>query len=116
MSRQIIRIPDGQGDYKWALWSTGVDDFVGYFVDDAELIRYHCARAYEAERESVIKIIQALEADEKPYHQFTLTWDEASQRAYECHPEQYEVMHKEDIAYLHVEDVLNTEDLYDLDD
>lgn len=107
MSRQIIRIPDDTNStYKWALWSSGVDDFVAFFVDDEELIRYHCARAYEEERKAVIEIMGQLAAGEKPYLQFTLSWGEANRRAYEAHPENYEALRKEDLDYDRLEEEL----------
>jgi hypothetical protein len=91
MSIQITRIPDDHGDFKWALWSTVVDDFIDYFPDDESLTRYFCALAYEAERKYVASVMQTLEEGGKPYHQSTLSWGEANQRAYEVHGDEYEL-------------------------
>lgn len=95
MSYQIIQIPkETNSAYEWALWSTVQDDFVDFFADDDEITRYLSALAYEAERTRTMEILQTLKEGGKPYHQFTLTWGEANELAYENHPDQYDVERK----------------------
>ncbi len=70
MSQQIVKQPDGM----YAIWSTVIDDFVVVDATKEEIIR----EFMEAERERVAArvndIIAKLERGEKPYHQFTKTF------------------------------------------
>lgn len=75
MSNQIIQQPDG----KFAVWSTVVDDFTLLDAKPSEIIEYFL----EAEREVLTPRVQdicyrlSLQNGSKPYHQFTMSWEEA---------------------------------------
>jgi hypothetical protein len=73
MADQIIKQPNG----KFCVFSTVVDDIV---IEDAaghELVEYYAHKAAEREAEAVNKILFALDRGEKPYYQFTMTYEEA---------------------------------------
>ena len=73
MGQQIIKQPDG----KYAVWSSNVDYFVFVNASPADIIEYFVEKQREDITATVTKNVAALENGEKPYHQFTMTWDEA---------------------------------------
>lgn len=91
---QIILQPDGDGKTYFAIFSRTVDDFTGVSMDEDEVVRHFASKAYEVERARVLKIIKQLRNGEKPYHQVTLTWDEANELACKAHPEHYGYLQK----------------------
>lgn len=76
MAHQIIKRPDGS----YAVWSTGVDDFIIVDATAAQLEVYYGDRAYQDAARDVQEIIDKLNNGDKPYHQFTLTWEEMLQK------------------------------------
>jgi hypothetical protein len=76
MAEQIIRQPDG----RLAVFSSVVDAFVVIDATPDELIDYRAEEAAIKARERArTEIDRVLSGEPKPYHQFTLTWDEAVQ-------------------------------------
>jgi hypothetical protein len=73
MPRQIIRQPDGL----FAVWSTVVDGFVMIDASPQEIIDEWVAEQELEIGASVERTVDALKRGEKPYHQFTMTFDEA---------------------------------------
>lgn len=73
MPRQIIKQPDGL----FAVWSTVVDGFVMIDATPKEIIEEWVAEQELEIGESVMRTVNALKHGEKPYHQFTMTFDEA---------------------------------------
>jgi len=73
MGHQIIQQPDG----KWAVWSTIVNDFIIEDATRAELIADRVSAACLDAIASVEKICDSLQAGGKPYHNRTMTYQEA---------------------------------------
>jgi hypothetical protein len=73
MGRQIIKQPDGL----FAVWSSVVDNFIMVNCTPQEIIDEYVKDETERIAKSVTEDIQAIENGEKPYLQFTKTWDEA---------------------------------------
>lgn len=76
MGRQIIRQSDGL----YALFSTEADSFVDGNLTRAALLAAVCGEAVERAAADAIRVMDALDAGGKPYHQFTLSWDQALAR------------------------------------
>ena len=73
MGHQIIKQPDGN----YALFSSIVDDFVLIDAEPQDIID-ECVSKYRLDMEKkVAETIAALERGEKPYYQFTMSFDEA---------------------------------------
>lgn len=73
---QIIKQPDG----RYAIWSSVTDDFDLTDMTPEEIVETWLADQRERLTASVSKIITALENGERPYCQFTMTWNEALRR------------------------------------
>jgi hypothetical protein len=81
MGQQIIKQPNG----KYALFSFFVDDFVLIDADPQDIID-EWVRKYKLDMEKkVAEIVAALEKGEKPYYQFTMSFDEAVQTVKRIH-------------------------------
>ena len=76
MGRQIIKQPNG----KYAIWSTIVDDFIFFNMTAEEWIQFRIRESAEQVRKDIEEIISKLEKGEKPYYQFTETWDDLFER------------------------------------
>ena len=76
MGQQIIRQPNGL----YAVWSTVVDDFVLVNATPAEIIFDRVREATLRISDEVEKTVSQLEAGEKPYFQFTMSWEGALMR------------------------------------
>lgn len=75
MTEQIIRQPDG----RLAVFSSVVDAFVVVDATPEELIDYRAeVAALKARERTRAEIDRVLSGQPRPYHQFTLTWEEAS--------------------------------------
>jgi hypothetical protein len=81
MGRQIIKQPDG----KYAVWSSVVDDFVMLDATAEELAADAGDKAKQAAERETREIIRQLDEGQKPYHQFTMSWEEAQGWRREVH-------------------------------
>ena len=72
MGQQIVKQPNG----KYAVWSSGVDDFILVNVEVCEIIEEFAEWERQKIIERVNSIVDALERGDKPYHQFTRSYDE----------------------------------------
>jgi len=82
MGKQIVQQPNG----KFALWSSVVDDFTVVDYENAEEIIDDFVE--ESRRELTAKIngiIAALDRGEKPYYQFTKSFDDCIELIREIH-------------------------------
>ena len=84
MGRQIIKQPNG----KYAIFSSIVDDFVFANATAKEMIDFCVEEEASKIRESIKHIIDMLDKNEKPYHQFTMNWEEALDTIKEVHGEE----------------------------
>lgn len=81
MGHQIIKQPNGL----YALYSSIVDDFVLIDATPQYIIDEWVASYKQDMQGKVSEIIQKLEQGEKPYYQFTMTFDEAVEHVIEHH-------------------------------
>ena len=81
MSEQIIKQPDGQ----YAVWSTVVDAFILIDATAQDIVDYRVDEYRQQQTKQVDRIINALNAGDRPYYQFTMTFDEALRRYNEVH-------------------------------
>ncbi len=72
MSWQIVKQPDD----RYAVWSTVIDDFIIMDATKEEVIQEFVEAERERITDRVNDIIAKLERGEKPYHQFTKTFQE----------------------------------------
>ena len=72
MAHQIVKQPNGL----YAIWSTIVDSFVLIDATPDEIIEDWTASERERLKASVHKAVAALENGEKPYHQFTKSFED----------------------------------------
>lgn len=77
MGQQIIKQPDG----KLAVFDTVTDSFVVVDATPEEIIEWRAEEAAEQARERTKAELQRVLDDqvERPYRQFTLTWEQAAQ-------------------------------------
>lgn len=73
MGQQIIKQPNG----KYALFSSIVDDFVLIDAEPQDIIDEWVGKYKLDMEKKVAEIVAALEKGEKPYYQFTMSFDEA---------------------------------------
>lgn len=73
MGHQIIKQPDGL----YAIFSSVVDDFIWTNCTPEDIIEIRTKEAVKAIREDVLNDVAALDKGEKPYYQFTMSFDEA---------------------------------------
>lgn len=83
MGHQIIKQPDG----KYAVWSSIVDAFTITDATPEGIADEFCKDETNRIRDRVFGICRNLDAGGKPYHQFTMSWDEAKQLQTEIHGE-----------------------------
>ncbi|KOG22008.1 hypothetical protein [Streptomyces viridochromogenes] len=78
MAEQIIRQPDG----RLAVFSSVSDSFVLLDATPDEVVEWRATEAAEAARRNTrAELARVLDdANDRPYRQFTLTWEEASRR------------------------------------
>ena len=81
MSEQIIEQPDG----KYAIWSTIVDDFIYTDLTPKQIIKIQRKIIEKDIEKKLMDIITKLKKGEKPYHQFTMTYEEAIEKRNEVH-------------------------------
>lgn len=88
MGHQIIKQPNG----KYAIWSTILDDFI---YTDLTVKKFEKIIQNEMSKEAERKVSEAmrsfkviitkLKKGEKPYHQFTMTYEEAMEKRNRVH-------------------------------
>ncbi len=78
---QIIKQPDG----RYAAWSKTVSDFTALDATPEEIIDLEVEDFRDKVTKRVHEVVGMLERGEKPYYQFTKTWDEACAFAREVH-------------------------------
>jgi hypothetical protein len=81
LGRQILKQPDG----KLAVFSTVSGAIIIYDASEADIITYFLERDVRDSIAATMKIIDELEAGEKPYYQFTMTWEQALKEHEERH-------------------------------
>ncbi|MDP3910719.1 MAG: hypothetical protein Q8Q14_10035 [Gemmatimonadales bacterium] len=81
MGGQIIQQPDG----RYAVWSSIVNDFVLLDATPEQIIEGRVQASREGHEAQVRRVIKKLAAGEKPYFQFTMTWEEACAWRDKCH-------------------------------
>lgn len=72
MGRQIIKQPNG----KYCIFSTVVDSVTDCNMTVEEIIEKWVDELKKDVSEKVYGIISSIEKNEKPYHQFTMSYDE----------------------------------------
>lgn len=88
MSHQIIKQPNG----KYCIYSSVVDDIVVYNATPDAIKEYYLAKERERIYNDVNKLINKLEKGEKPYHQFTLTFNEMCEDILEHHKDEKDII------------------------
>lgn len=83
MGQQIIKQPNG----KYCLFSSIVDNITCYDMTPEEIVDFWTEQSREDFERKVKEIIGKLESGEKPYHQFTLSFDECIETIREIHGE-----------------------------
>ena len=82
MGKQIVKQPNG----KFALWSSVVDDFTVIDYENTQEIIDDFVEQYRAEIGAKVNaVVEALEKGEKPYYQFTMSFEECVARIKEVH-------------------------------
>lgn len=72
MGRQIVKQPNG----KYAIWSSICDNFLYTDLTPLEYINIRVAEQKLEITDKILKIIDQLERGEKPYYQFTKTYED----------------------------------------
>lgn len=77
MGQQIIQQPDG----KYAVFSTTTDTFAAWDATPEEIIEWRAKDAADRSREATrVELARVQDPNnQRPYAQFTLTWDRAIQ-------------------------------------
>lgn len=83
MSHQIIKQPNG----KYAVFSSIVDNFILFNCSKHDLITYYIEKEAENIKKDITEKVMQVELGEKPYAQFTKTWEEALERIDTVHGE-----------------------------
>lgn len=81
MGRQIVKQPNGQ----YAVFSSIVDDFVLVDATPEEIIEEYVANQRRSIEQDVREVIEKLESGQKPYYQFTRTFEECVQVIRDLH-------------------------------
>lgn len=81
MGTQIIKQPNG----RFAVFSSRVNDFILMDATPLDIIEDLVSEYRKKVEEDVNKTIDALTKNEKPYYQFTLSFDEAIESIKESH-------------------------------
>lgn len=77
MPRQIIKQPNGL----YAIWSTVVDHFLTWDMSVEDVVKYFVDEEVERLSKGIRETCAKLDAGEKPYYQFTMTFKEACSTA-----------------------------------
>lgn len=87
MGHQIIKQPNG----KYALFSSNVDDFVYVNCTIDEIIEIQLEDYRKILIRKIYEIVDKLEKGEKPYYQFTMSFDEAIKWIKEVHGKSFKL-------------------------
>jgi 2-iminoacetate synthase ThiH len=85
MAEQIIKQPDG----KYCGFSTVTDDAVYYDATKEEIIEDLVDKFRKTTTEQITAVIDALDRGEKPYYQFTMSYEEMFETIKEVHGEDH---------------------------
>lgn len=83
MGMQIVKQPNGL----YAQWSSIVDDFTMIDATRSDIIADWLESETARIHAVISEVIKKLEAGQKPYHQFTMSFDECVARIRELHGE-----------------------------
>lgn len=72
MGHQIIKQPNG----KYSIYSSVTESVIGYEITKDELIKHYKEEASKKAEKDTLDILERIETTEKPYYQFTKTWEE----------------------------------------
>ncbi|MEK6829743.1 MAG: hypothetical protein AABY15_06505 [Nanoarchaeota archaeon] len=78
---QIIKQPNG----KYCIFSSVEDNIIFCNMTPDEIIGVRTAEAKAKIEEEVARVIEGLESGDKPYHQFTMSYDEMLETIEEIH-------------------------------
>ena len=81
MGRQIIMQPNG----KYAIWSSIVDNFILLDAEPEEIVEEFLSSAKQGIKFETDRIFKALNKGDRPYYQFTKTWEEAIKEVKRVH-------------------------------
>lgn len=81
MSDQIIKQPNG----RYAIFSSVCDDFVVVDANKEEIIQEFETALGKFGGNTADRIIHQLDSGDRPYHQFTLSFDDAVGKSIEIH-------------------------------
>jgi len=87
MGNRIIKQPDG----KFAVWSTAVDASTMIDATPDEIVEEWLSDERARLTQRAEQITTALDADERPYHQFTESWEEALETYQDIHGESFDL-------------------------
>lgn len=74
MGYQIIKQPDGE---LYGLFSSSTDTIVAYDCTRQEIIDFFVEEATEEAIRSTTRILAKVDLNDRPYYQFTKTWEQA---------------------------------------
>ena len=83
MGYQIVKQPDG----KFVLWSSYEDNFILADLTPDEIVEFFIKLESEKVRENVLKITRQLDNNEKPYGQFSKSFNDCIAWVKEIHGE-----------------------------
>lgn len=86
MGHQIIKQPNGM----YCVYSSIVDEFIITDASPEEIIGHWIAIESDKLTKKVNDIVSELNAGGRPYHQFTMTFEEAVAQAKEVHGEKWQ--------------------------
>lgn len=75
MATQIVKQPNG----KYCIYNTIIDDVTVFNCTKSDIIELRCKEARQKIVEEVNEVVSKLDNCEKPYYQFTLTFEEVLQ-------------------------------------
>lgn len=81
MGHQVIKQPNG----KFSLWSSIVDDFIGVNLEPKEIVEHWNEADRERNQARMDSILKSIESNGRPYHQFTMTVEDALEQILEVH-------------------------------
>lgn len=69
MSHRIVRYERAEdGEERWAIWSTVVDDFIWYDMTESELVEFQADKARRKALHKTARRVRNLRAGDNPYY------------------------------------------------